>query len=241
MCFYSANSKKALELAKRYGRKTNIIEMAQEINNEQYRINAFSNPLCPIITENQNIEAARWGLIPHWTKTVENAKKIRQSCLNARAETVFNLPSFRVPIINKRCLVPVTGFFEFHHANKSVIPYYIFLRNDEIFSFGGLYELWKNPATDEVTQTFSVLTVPANELCAKIHNGGKNPFRMPLIISKENEELLLDKSLKNNEIEGFFKSFDAVKMDAYPISKEFLKKRPDDASIVEPEGKFNLI
>ena len=38
-------------------------------------------------------------------------------------------------------------------------------------------------------------TVPANELCVGIHNGGKNPFRMPLIIGKENENLWLDNTL----------------------------------------------
>jgi len=56
MCFYSSNSKRALALAKRYGRKTNIIEMAQEILDEQYKITAFSHPDCAIITENENIE-----------------------------------------------------------------------------------------------------------------------------------------------------------------------------------------
>jgi putative SOS response-associated peptidase YedK len=238
MCFFTANSKKALAMANRYGRKTNIIEMAQEIINEQYRVNAFSNPLCPIITANQSIETARWGLIPHWTKTVESAKKMRQNCINARSETVFNLPSFRAPILTKRCLVPVTGFFEFHHRGKTVIPYYIFLKNEEIFSFGGVFELWKNHETGEVSQTYSVLTVTANELCGKIHNGGKNPFRMPLIISKEKEEQWLDKSLKNTDIERFFILFDAHKMDAYPISKDFIKKRPDDASIIEPETQI---
>ena len=96
MCFYSSNSKRALALAKRYGKKTNVIEMAQEILDEQYKINAFSNPTCPIITQNQEIEAAKWGLIPHWTKSVEEAQKIRKMTLNARSETVFSKPSFKI-------------------------------------------------------------------------------------------------------------------------------------------------
>jgi len=235
MCFYSANSKRALALAKRFGRKTDIIEMAKEIIEEQkYKISAFSHPDCPIITANENIEVAKWGLIPHWTKTADEAAKIRKICLNARAETVFSKPTFRTPILTKRCLIPATGYFEFHHSRIGVIPYHIFLRNDEIFSFGGLFEKWYKPDTKETIQTFSVLTTSANELCATIHNGGKNPFRMPVIIGKENEEQWLDNSLKENDILPFFQPFSSDLMDAYPISKDFLKKSPDDASIIEP-------
>ena len=97
----------------------------------------------------------------------------------------------------------------------------------------GMYEIWQNPHTKENTQTFTILTVPANELCTKIHNGGKNPFRMPLIVNRENEKLWLDNTLKTNDIQQFFHPYDADLMDAYPVSKDFLKKRPDDASIIE--------
>jgi putative SOS response-associated peptidase YedK len=234
MCFYNSKSKRALALAKRYGVKTDIIEMAKQILEEQkYRINAFTHPACPIITNGANVEIANWGLIPHWTKTPENAKKIRNMTINARSETVFEKPAFRTSIFSKRCLVPSTGYFEFHHSENTVTPYYIFLKNDEIFSLGGIYEQWCNPQTEEITQTFSILTVPANELCAKIHNGGKTPFRMPLIIERENEKLWLDTSLKNTVIQQFFRPFDTNLMDAYSISKDFLKKSPDDASIIE--------
>ena len=126
MCFTTANNKRALALAKRYGRKTDIIEIAKEIIEEQYRISAFTHPLCPLITKNQSIEAANWGLIPHWVKAADEAQKIRKICLNARAETVFSLPAFRSPVITKRCLIPATGYFEYHHREKAVIPYYIF-------------------------------------------------------------------------------------------------------------------
>jgi len=220
-------------LAKRYGKKTNVIEMAQEILDEQYKINAFSNPTCPIITQNQEIEAAKWGLIPHWTKSVEEAQKIRKMTLNARSETVFSKPSFSKPILSKRCLIPATGFFEFHHEGKTVIPYYIYLKNEEIFSFGGMYEFWRNPTTNETLQTFTILTVPSNELCTQIHNGGKNPFRMPLIIGRENEEYWLNDTLKTADIQQLFRPFDNDEMDAYPIAKDFLKRRPDDATIIE--------
>ena len=48
MCFYNSNSKRALALEKRYGLKTSVIEMAEEILKEQqYRITVyFKTPKC---------------------------------------------------------------------------------------------------------------------------------------------------------------------------------------------------
>ena len=56
---------------------------------------------------------------------------------------------------------------------------------------------------------------------------------MPLIINREQEEQWLDHSLKPIDIKQFFQPFDANQMDAYRISGDFTKKRPDDASIIE--------
>jgi len=233
MCFYNSCSKRALAVAKRYGRKTDLIEIVQEILDEQYKITAFSHPDCYMIANDENVYAAGWGLIPHWTKTEADAKKVSKMTLNARSETVFSLLSFRVPIQTNRCLIPSTGYFEFQHTGKEVTPYYIYLKNEEIFSIAGVYERWRHPVTKEIITTFSILTVPANELCATIHNGGKNPFRMPLIIPPSSEEKWLDPSLNKTEIGGFFQPYNTELMDAYAISKDFLKRNPKDVSIIE--------
>ena len=112
MCFYFSNSRSALELANRYERAAGVIETFCGGQEAQYKITAFTHPACPVIAANDGensgngIETARWGLIPAWKKTVEAAEKSRKMCLNARAETVFELPSFRSPVLSKRCLIP---------------------------------------------------------------------------------------------------------------------------------------
>jgi putative SOS response-associated peptidase YedK len=223
-----------MSLAARYGRKTDILEIVQEILDEQYCISAFTLPDSAIITESDQIQVNKWGLIPSWTKTPEDADKIRRMTLNARAETVFTLPSYRTAIKTQRCLVPSTGFFEFHHEGKNVTQYYIHLKEEEIFSLGGIYESWKNRETGKIIQTFSIITVPANELCTTIHNGGKNPFRMPLIIPKEAEEQWIDSSLCENSIKALINPYNSELMNAYPVSKDFNKKNSHDKSIIEP-------
>jgi len=234
MCFYNSQSKRAMELAKRYGRKLDILEIVQEILDEQYRITAFTHPHCYMITGSENLQTAQWGFIPYWTKTEEDASKIQKMTWNACSETVFNLPSFRGAIKTNRCLIPSTGYFEFHHEEKETIPYYLFLKNKGVFSLGGIYDEWQNPITKEIVTTFSIITVPANELCKQIHNGGKNPFRMPLIIPQENEEKWLDITLNQTKISNLFRPFSPELMSAHPVSKNFLKKSAKDASVIEP-------
>ena len=52
--------------------------------------------------------------------------------LNARADTIFEKPPFREPIMKKRCIVPSTGYFEWRHEGANKIPYYIYLKDEPI-------------------------------------------------------------------------------------------------------------
>lgn len=56
---------------------------------------------------------------------------------------------------------------------------------------------------------------------------------MPTILSKSDEEKWLDSSLSKTEIECFLKPFDEKKMEAYQINNDFIKKTPNDRSILQ--------
>ncbi len=127
MCFHNSLSKKVSSLAARYGRKTDIVEIYRDILDEQYHVNAFNFPLYPIITASDEIQVYRWGLIPFWVKSEEDAGEIRKMTLNARADTLFQKPSFRESVRRKRCLIPSTGYFEWRHEKNKKIPYYIYI------------------------------------------------------------------------------------------------------------------
>ena len=49
-----------------------------------------------------------WGLIPHWTKEPNGGRKP----VNARAESIASLPSFRGAYAKRRCLIAIDNFFE---------------------------------------------------------------------------------------------------------------------------------
>jgi putative SOS response-associated peptidase YedK len=74
------------------------------------RYNVAPGQMNPVVTSHSPNEISRmfWGLIPHWAKD----DSFKYKTINARAETVATLPTFRDPFRRKRCIVPATGFFE---------------------------------------------------------------------------------------------------------------------------------
>ena len=229
MCFHNSMSAKAIKLAARYGRKSDIVEIYQDILNEQYHVNAFNFPKYPIITKSDEVQVFNWGLIPFWIRTEQNADEIKRMTLNARADTIFEKPSFREPIMKKRCIVPSTGYFEWRHEGTKKIPYYIYLKDEPIFSMAGIYDSWLDKETGEEHSTFSIITTDTNPLTDYIHN---TKHRMPTILSKENEEKWLNPNLTKQEIATFLHPYEADKMDAYVIENDFIKKNPTDKTIL---------
>ncbi len=180
-----------------------------------YFVSGFSHPSLPIINKD-GIFLFDWGLIPFWIKDIESANQIQTKTLNAVGETVFEKPSFKNSIAKKRCLLPINGFFEWQDSNKSKYPYFIQLKNNELFSLGCIYETWVDKTTGEIKNTFSILTTPANSLMEKIHNIKK---RMPLIISKSDEQKWIDPNLTSEQIKDLIKPFNENEMTAYTVSK----------------------
>lgn len=223
-------SAKSQKLAARYNLKTDIVEIYKEILEENYHVNAFTHPLYPIVTGDNELQAFHWGLVPFWVKSEEQAKEIENMTINAKADTVFEKPSFRHSIMSKRCIVPSTGFFEWRHEGKDKIPYFIQVKNEDIFSMAGIFDVWNNPQTGEIYHSFSIITSEANSLMEYIHNTKK---RMPVILSPEDEKRWIDPNLNKEDIKDLLKPFDADKMSAYIINKDFLKKNPKDKSIIE--------
>lgn len=179
MCFHSKQSKDAQSLEKRFKAKVMTTE-----NVSSDRFNGFSFPKTPVITNKspESVQLFNWGLIPFWAKD----NTIRKSTLNARIETVTELPSYRDAVKN-RCLVIADGFFEWQWLDvkgKDKQQYQITLPNEEAFAFAGIYSEWTDKSTGEVLNTYSILTTEANPLMAKIHNIKK---RMPVILTPENE------------------------------------------------------
>lgn len=186
--------------------------------NKVYHNNGYNHNPMPVITadEPDTVSMYNWGLIPHWVKTAEDAKKLSNQTLNAKGETVFDLPSFRSYIGKKRCLVLADGFYEWMHVGKEKIPHYIYMKDKKPFAFAGIYSHWIDPKTNETIKTYSILTTDANSKMKKIHNSKE---RMPVILRPETERMWLKPDLIKDEIKNLIMPLEDELIESHTISK----------------------
>ena len=118
------------------------------------------------------VTAYRWGLIPHWAKEA----KVGSRMFNARAETITTSPAFRDAFVRKRCLVPVDSFYEWKREGTIRQPYRVVRRDGAPLALAGLWAGWRDPATETVRRTFTIITTTPNEALADLHD------RMPVVI-----------------------------------------------------------
>lgn len=200
-----------------------------------YYVNAFNIHQLPVITnEKPNIfQLFYWGLIPFWIKKKEDAEKIRTTTMNARAESLFEKPSFRNSIRNKRCIIPANGFYEWRYVLGKSYPYYIYLKNRKYFSFAGIWDSWHNKENDQTLYTYSIITCEPNNLLKKIHNRKK---RMPVILTKDNEKGWINNTLSDNEITKYLRPYPDDEMEAYTISRLVTSKTENRnvPKVIEP-------
>ena len=87
----------------------------------------------------RQLRAAKWGLVPSWASDTSRAAKL----INARAETVTELPAFRSAVRRRRCLVPADGWYEWAPRPDGAgrQPTYLTPLSGEVVAFAGLYEI----------------------------------------------------------------------------------------------------
>lgn len=180
-----------------------------------FLISGFTYPTLPLI-KSESIDMCSWGLIPSTTSNNDSANEIKSKTLNARNDTIFEKKSYRENIYSHRAILPVSGFYESRDFNKAKYPYFIEPTETPCFMIGTIYDTWRDPATGELSNTFSIVTTEANPLMEMIHNLKK---RMPLILSYDESEKWLDPNLSKVQIESLMKPFDENRMKAHTISK----------------------
>jgi len=131
----------------------------------------------------------RWGLVPSWSKDL----KIGARLINARAETVREKPSFRAAFKRRRCLIPISGFYEWKREGKTRIPFHIHRSDEKPFAVAGLWETWDQG--DGPIESCTILTTAANQFMAPIHD------RMPVMLEPSLFPIWLDDAIPPEELE----------------------------------------
>jgi len=183
-------------------------------------------PIVRLCRESEERELAllRWGFIPFWAKDA----KIGSSTINAKSEMVASSAMFRDALKRRRCLVPADGFYEWQKLDaKNRQPWAIGLADGSMFAFAGLWDQWKDPATQQPLETFTILTTEPNELTA-IHN------RMPVILTPRDYERWLTPGDPAQPPVDLLRPREASEMTAWKVGAAVGNVRNDDPSLCLP-------
>jgi putative SOS response-associated peptidase YedK len=166
----------------------------------------------------------RWGLIPPFLKG-ENPKFATH---NARIETMEASPAFRDPWKKgQRCIVPAQGFYEWQMIPDAPRqPWFIGLANNEVMPFAGLWDR-SIRADRTVIESFTIITVPANDLMAAIHSDK----RMPAILHTEDLEVWLTGTPE--QARAALIQFPGDQLRAHKVSPRVNSPKNDDATLIE--------
>ena len=152
--------------------KLSFVSNINEIEYEK-NFNVAPQTLAPCIIDNKAV-IANWGYFPDWLKNQSNPRPL----FNTRYESLLEKKTFTTAFKNSRCLIPISGWYEWKEEDGIKQPYYFFDTSESLLFAAGLY--WNRSSGDIET---SIITREAVSLLQPIHN------RSPLLLTSELRDL----------------------------------------------------
>ena len=169
----------------------------------------------PVLIENK-LTMATWGFFPDWIKSQKNSKPL----FNTRWETIQEKRTFQTAFKKHRCLVPISGWYEWKNVNDEKQPYF-FHKENQLLQAAGLY--WLRSSGDI---EFSIITKEAEDDLLTIHN------RTPLILNKENQNVWIS----DIEIDTLYQDISVQKklpINFHRVSKSVNNPKNTNSSLIK--------
>ena len=190
------------------------------------RYNAAPSQLLPVITHEspQGFSYFYWGTAPQWSKN----KTIAERIINTRGELIKEKPVLKKNLKTHRCLVPADGFYSWKKVGKkTTVPWRIVLKSKEVFAIAGMWEEYDDHEGNSV-HTFSIITVTAEKWISEITE------RMPVIFSREDEKIWLDKNTTEDQLIALLKIYPIDLLEGYNVSPAINSVDKDGPSLIIP-------
>jgi putative SOS response-associated peptidase YedK len=171
------------------------------------------------------VTAYRWGLIPHWADDA----RVGSRMFNARAETLTASPAFREAFRRRRCLVPVDAFYEWKREGTIRQPYLVRRADGRPLALAGLWAGWRDPSTETVRRTFTIITTMPNAALASLHD------RMPVVVSDDAwSRWLTPADADPGELLAILSPNETVDLRIQAVSRLVNDVRQDGPALIEP-------
>jgi len=169
-----------------------------------------------VMTDEVNIlDGMRWGYVPSWSK------EFGPGLINARAESVFEKPSFSRRVMKGRCTIPADGFFEWEKAGGGKVPYYFRRADRRPMYFAGLWDTWGD------IRTCTILTMDSEPPVSRVHD------RMPVILEPKVAMEYLGTDNGREEIEGIFRS-KGPELSFHRVGQEVNSANTEGEALIRP-------
>ena len=187
---------------------------------------------------------AKWWLTPYWSQVPTP----RYATFNARVETLTTSRTFREPFRRRRCVVPVSGFYEWRKRLQPGLfgddaegsdspsgagqPYYIRPR-DGAMLLAGVWDRWRRGEAS--FDSFAIVTTEASEKLAFLHH------RQPLLLAAADARVWLDAAVDSGELAGLLAPRVPVELLAAPVSRLVGDARNKERRCAVPVGDAMVI
>ena len=200
-------------------------------SNLQPNYNVCPTTTIDVIVRSEDARALvpmRWGLIPGWWK--KPLKELKMSTFNARAETIAQKPMFRDAFAKRRCLIPVSGYYEWHTTAAGKQPFYFTRADGEIITIAGIQDAWTDLVSGERIRSCSMVITEPNKFMAAVHD------RMPVILDKKDFEQWERGDVK--DAAALMKPASEDLLQKWPVSTRVNSSRADrdDATLIDAVG-----
>jgi len=175
----------------------------------------------------RRLDVMHWGLIPAWAKETST----HYATFNARAETLREKRTFSAAFKKRRCLIPVSGFYEWkkEHSDKNSekIPFYFTRLNNAPLVFAGLYEEGHSEE-GEVIPSCTIVTTQASSWMNTYHT------RMPVVLESQDiaEWIALDST--DDRLNSLLQSPTRQVLKTHEIDKKIGNVRNNSVEFLEP-------
>jgi putative SOS response-associated peptidase YedK len=202
----------------------------QPARNTQARYNVCpTDPVDTIVDRDgrREVVSMRWGLVPRWWS--KSLKDVKMATFNARAETIETKPFFRDAFKRTRCLIPVSGYYEWQTTPAGKQPWYFTARDGSpSLTTAGLWDEWRDRASGETLKSCTMIITEPNDFVAEVHD------RMPVLLAEKDFESWLSGS---GGLELLKPAANDL-LQRWPVSKRVNSSRApaEDATLIDRVG-----
>jgi putative SOS response-associated peptidase YedK len=224
MCGAYGYTKKDIEDASK------LFKVQNSLDDLETRYNVRPTQKSPVLfmsADGIQIKYMFWSFIPSWAKDT----RLKFSTFNARDDHLLESKLYKNAVTDQRCVVLASFFYEPDKINfvKPPHPWHLFRHKDKtVMAFAGLYNVWKDPKTNEELYTFTIITTTPNTVVGKYHERQPVQLNFDGVLEWLNPDLV-----EPEQVIKLLKPIDEKEMEEWHVADEAKNPRNDNPDLIK--------